>query len=196
MVLQAMPALRIIARMTGIRVYGQATFHEIFRPILHRLNGLVWVVSEAQWRFPYEWDDASDFDPETGRYTSGPLADFDRDFQRITEGNTYFGYISTVDIFPKYAPAIGDDGLNIFGLCLAPEEAIEWLKKGSWCTPGYAGAVAQAEVSFICHESYWEFYTKHAALQEELCGYLPRTKDWPDVVSPHIQAGYEECSTE
>ena len=184
--------------MTGIRVYGQATFHEIFRPILHRLNGLVWVVSEAQWRFPEEWEAASDFDPETRRYTSGPLADFDRDFRRITEGNWLFGYIATVDIFPKYAPAIGDDGLNVFGLRLAPEAAIEWLKKEFWgkIRYGYAGAVAQAEVSFICRESYWEFYTRQAALEEELRAYLPRTTDWPDIVSPRIQAGYEECSAE
>jgi hypothetical protein len=186
--------------MTGIRIYGQATFLEIFRPVLHRLNGLVWVVSEGQWRFPQEWEDASDFDPDAERYTTGPLADFQRDFRRITEGGRDWlrssGYIAAVDIFPKYAAAIGDDGLCIFGLRLAPEKAIEWLKKEFWGTPGYAGAVAQAEVSFIGHESWWEFYARNAALREALQEYLPHRTEWANLVSPQLAAAYEECSPE
>jgi hypothetical protein len=177
--------------MTGLRIYGQATFAQIFDPVLQLLDGLVWVVAYRDaWRFPPEWEDASSYDPGSGVYRSGPIAEFQRDIRPIDGGD---GFISTVDIFPRYAPAV-DDGQCIFGLRSSPEIAAEFLDRTFWRKRDYGEAVKEAEVSFIGDESWWEFYTKNDSLLTVLKSHLPRVGEMASRENAaSVSAAYEEA---
>jgi hypothetical protein len=177
--------------MVGLRIYGQATFEQIFRPVLNALDGLLWVVAFRDlWRFPQEWEAASEFDAETGLYTGGPLAEFNRDLQPVDDRS---GYIVELDILRKYARTI-DDGQCIFGVRTSREAAASWLNRVFWGKPSYADAVEDAEVSFVGDESWWEFYAKDESLLAELKSHLLHVREWPakQAQSP-IDAAYQDC---
>jgi|SRR5688572_11751658 len=175
--------------MVGLRIYGRATFDQIFAPVLRELDDLVCVIAfRDAWRFPQEWEDASEFDADTGVYTTGPLADFTRDFPPSDSGG---GYIVQLDVFRKYAPAI-DDGQCIFGVRMSREAAATWLDRVFWHKPSYAEAVDAAEVSFVGDESWWEFYAKDASLLATLKAHLPHVREFNANQLP-IEAAYEEC---
>lgn len=183
----------------GLRIYGNATFAEIFQPILSRMNGLVWVVDLDEWVHPTEWEDASEFDPDKG-WVSGPWADFDRDFRPVRRGSFLYGYVSTADIFPEYAPIIGDRQ-TVYGLRLTPDEAEQWLVhtvsgKSRDETPPYVTFVDEAEITFLGHESWREFYAKDASLMEAMKAYIPRTDEVrANPTAYTLSAAYEECSS-
>jgi hypothetical protein len=177
--------------MIGLRIYGRATFDQIFRPVLHMLDGLVWVFAFRDlWRFPEEWEDASEFDAETGVYTSGPLAEFNGDLRPVDRTGSY---LVELDILRKYARAI-DDGQCIFGVRMSREAAASWLDRVFWGKPSYAEAVNDAEVSFVGDESCWEFYAKDESLLAALKAHLSHAREVP---ANHgqlpIDAAYEEC---
>ena len=187
--------------MIGIRIYGRASFAEIFSPILSKVDGLTWVITGGQpWRFPEEWEDASDFDPETSLYTSGPLAEFQRDVRQLRDGAADYGYVAAMDLFPKYAPAVNDFGDSIYGLRLTPEEAVNWFKNSYWSNSARDDhldlAVRAAEVSFVGNESWWEFYSKDESHFSLLRAHLLPTTAWKEGAVSPIEAGYEECSSE
>lgn len=177
--------------MIGLRIYGQASFAQIFEPVLHRLDGLVWVTAfRDAWSFPPEWEDASAFNPDAAAYTSGPLAEFHHDFQLLAGSG---GYLSTIDIFPKYAAAVGERQV-IFGIRTTPEVAAQWLDRWYWGKRSYLQAVTEAEVSFIGDESWWEFYARNEALLTILKSHLPHTEKAAASEKPlAIDAAYEEC---
>jgi hypothetical protein len=185
--------------MTGLRIYGQATFAEIFLPILSQMNGLVWVVDSDEWSYPEEWQDASEFDTEKG-YISGPWAEFKRDFRPVRRGSWFYGYVSDVDIFPKYAAIIGDRK-SVFGLRLTSEAAERWLIDTVYgttrdATPPYVNGVDDAEVSFLGHESWREFYARNSSLMAAMKAHLPQTHEWrASPATYRLGAAYEHCSS-
>ena len=185
--------------MIGIRIYGRAHFADIFAPILTTVAGLTWVITPFQpWRFPPEWEDASEFDPESGRYTSGPIAELGRDVHLVRDGARNLCHVAAVDIFPKYAAAVNDFGDSIFGVRVPPDDAAAWLLRTYWATPGSSdvdAAVREAEVSFVGHESWWEFYSRDGSRLDALKAHLLPARAWSQGAVSPLEAGWEECSS-
>lgn len=162
---------RCFESMNGIRIYGQPVFEELFRPLFDYLQAMTWLTMPGAFRFPYEWEDASDFDPVNQVWTGGPMAEFDRDLVQIREGNSHYGYFTSVDLFPKYAPAISEDWNTIYGL-RQPVAPLEWLR-AAYARGTYETAEL-ADVTFVNDDgSFWEFFPRDESLLRILEQHLP-----------------------
>jgi hypothetical protein len=136
------------------------------------LRGLSWITLTEAFQLPAAWVDESSYDETSGRFTSGPCAELERDVSFVSEGAAEYGYSSRADLFPKYADAVSEDWNTIFGFRAPIDDPLAWLK-GYYDASERARYVSDADVCFInIDAAFWELYARDPRLIETLRGHL------------------------